>query len=81
MHDAIAYTFNMILAPAATPPAVVDRLDGAIRQVMADPACPKALIRLGVDPVLDSDPAKAAAMLRTEIARYKPVIHALALRK
>jgi tripartite-type tricarboxylate transporter receptor subunit TctC len=80
LQEAIAYTFNMILAPAATPRSVVERLSGAIKQVMADPAFPRALIKLGVDPVLDSDPAKAAAMLRTEIARYKPVIHALALR-
>ena len=54
---------------------------GAMKQIMADPAFSQTLIKLGVDPITDSDPKKAAAMLRTEIARYKPVIHALALKQ
>ena len=80
VDGAIAYTFNIILAPANTPPDVVNRLSSAIKEVMAVPAFSKTLIKLGVDPILDSDPQKAAALLRTEIARYKPIIHALALK-
>jgi hypothetical protein len=37
-------------------------------------------VKIGVDRITGSNPQKAAAMLRTEIARYKPVLHALALR-
>jgi tripartite-type tricarboxylate transporter receptor subunit TctC len=80
LQDAIAYTFNMILAPAGTPREVVQRLSTAIQQVMANPDFRQRLVRIGVDPITNSDPQKAAAMLRTEIARYKPVIQALALR-
>ena len=80
VDGAIAYTFNIILAPANTPREVVNRLSAVIRQVMADKAFTDSMIRMGVDPIVDSDPQKAAALLRTEIARYKPIIHALALK-
>jgi tripartite-type tricarboxylate transporter receptor subunit TctC len=81
VEGAIAYTFNMILAPAGTPRDVLARLSSVIQQVMAKQDFQETLVRIGVDPIVDSDPQKAAAMLRTEIARYKPVIHALAIRK
>lgn len=81
LNDAIAYTFNMILAPAGTPPNVVDRLASAIQQVIGDQKFQQTLVRMGVDPITKSDPQMAAAMLRTELARYKPVIQALALKK
>jgi tripartite-type tricarboxylate transporter receptor subunit TctC len=81
LADAIAYTFNMIFVPDGTPQPVVDRLAGTIRAIMAEPSFVQGLVKLGVDPILDSDPQKAAAMLRTEIARYRPVIQALALKQ
>ena len=80
LDGAIAYTFNIILAPAKTPREIINRLGSVIRQVMADPGFTDTMIRMGVDPIMNSDPKKAAALLRTEIARYKPIIHALALK-
>jgi tripartite-type tricarboxylate transporter receptor subunit TctC len=81
LEGAIAYTFNMIFVPARTPSSVIDRLSATMQQIMSDRAFTQTLIKLGVDPILDSNPKKAAAMLRTEIARYRPVIHALALKQ
>lgn len=81
LHDAIAYTFNMIFVPAGTPTNVINRLSSAIQQVMADQKFQQTLVRMGVDPIAKSDPQMAAAMLRTELARYKPVIQALALKR
>ena len=80
VDGAIAYTFNIILAPANTPHEIMNRLSSVIRQVMADKPFTDTMIRMGVDPILNSDPEKAAALLQTEIARYKPIIHALALK-
>jgi tripartite-type tricarboxylate transporter receptor subunit TctC len=80
LEDAIAYTFNMILVPSGTPENVINRLASAIQHVAADPKFQQTLVRMGVDPITRSDPQMAAAMLRTEIARYKPVIQALALK-
>ena len=81
VEGAIAYTFNIILAPANTPGEVVNRLSSVITQVMTDKGFTDTMIRMGVDPIAHSDPQKAARLLRTEIARYKPIIHALALKQ
>lgn len=79
LSDAIAYTYNIILAPGGTPRGIVDHVGGAISKVMADPAFRETLVRLGVDPIEGSGPDKAAAMLRTEIAKWRPIIQALGL--
>jgi len=79
LPDVIAYTYNIILAPAGTPQTSVDRLNGAIAKVMADASFVDTLVKLGVDPVFDSGPDKAAAMIRTELAKWRPIIQALGL--
>ncbi len=77
----IAYTFNILLAPAGTPRSVVDYLSAAMTKVMNDDALTNALIRLGVDPIRGSSPEKAAAMIEAEIAKWAPLIKTLKLRK
>lgn len=81
LENAIAYTFNMIFVPAGTSPAIVEKLSKTMQGIMADKNFTQSMIKLGVDPIADSNPKKAAAMLRTEIARYKPVIQRLALKQ
>jgi len=70
----IAYTFNVVLAPAATPKPVIDRLHKATLAVMADEAFVKDLVSLGVEPITDSNPQHAAEFIKREIARWAPVI-------
>ena len=77
---AVAYTFNIVFAPAGTSRAAIDTLKNALRKVMADQAFVDTLVKIGVDPITDSDPDKAAAMLRTEIAKWRPLILTLGLR-
>lgn len=77
---AIAYTYNMLLAPAGTPRGDIDRLNGAIKQIMDDRSFVDALVRLGVDPITDSNPEKAAAMLKTELEKWRPFVESLGLR-
>ncbi|MDA8456495.1 tripartite tricarboxylate transporter substrate-binding protein [Acidovorax sp. GBBC 3334] len=46
------YTFDTwlgLLAPAATPPAEVERINAAVRKVLADPAVQERLARVGVE--------------------------------
>ena len=74
-----AYTFNILLAPAGTPRAVVDQLAGAVGKVMSDRGFVDALVKLGVDPISDSSPDKAAGMIRTELAKWSPIIQAVGL--
>lgn len=75
----VAYTYNIILAPAGTPHAIVEYLNGAIGKVMSDRAFIDALVKIGVDPITDSNPEKAAAMIKTELAKWTPLIQALGL--
>jgi tripartite-type tricarboxylate transporter receptor subunit TctC len=77
---AVAYTFNIIFAPAGTPRVAVDTLKNALQKVMANHAFLDSLVRVGVDPVTDSDPGKAAAMVRAEIAKWRPFILSLELK-
>jgi tripartite-type tricarboxylate transporter receptor subunit TctC len=78
---AVAYTFNILLAPAGTPQGVLDQLSGAVKKVMADRSFISTLVKLGVDPVTDSGPDHAAGMIKTELAKWTPLIQALKLGK
>jgi hypothetical protein len=46
---------------------------------MADRAFFDALVKLGVDPIADSSPDKAAGMIRAELAKWSPIIQAVGL--
>ena len=70
----VAYTFNVILAPAGTPAPVIDRLYKTAAAIMADDVFVKDLIGLGVDPITNSTPPMAAEFIKKEIARWAPVI-------
>lgn len=70
----VAATFNVLLAPAGTPKAVIERLYGATRKVTSDTAFQKDLDRLTVEPVTDSNPEKAALFIKSELAKWAPII-------
>jgi tripartite-type tricarboxylate transporter receptor subunit TctC len=80
LAGAVAYTFNIVFAPAGTPRVVVDTLTNALQKVMANHAFLDSLVKLGVDPVSDSNPDKAAAMVRDEVAKWRPLIVSLGLK-
>lgn len=70
------YTWNAILAPAKTPAPVVMVLSGAIRKALSDPVILKRLQDAGVDPTPDSTPEKLAEFIKTELAKWAPIIKA-----
>ena len=76
--DLVAQLFSGIFAPAGTPGAIVERVAQASRKALADPVFQKALIESGSEPVMDSSPAKAQALLDQERKRLVPVIKAMA---
>ncbi|HSC96475.1 MAG TPA: tripartite tricarboxylate transporter substrate binding protein [Burkholderiales bacterium] len=80
LPGAVAYTFNIIFAPAGTPRVAIDTLANALRKVMANHAFLDTLVKIGVDPVTDSSPEKAATMLRAELAKWRPLILSLGLK-
>lgn len=61
--------WDAIVAPAGTPPAVVNRLNAAIRQALADPELRRQLLDRGSE-VSTGTPQALGAHIRTEIDRW-----------
>jgi tripartite-type tricarboxylate transporter receptor subunit TctC len=70
------YTWNAILAPAKTPAPIVALLSDAINKALADPVILKRLQDAGVDPTPDGSPEKLAEFIKSELAKWAPIIKA-----
>jgi tripartite-type tricarboxylate transporter receptor subunit TctC len=70
------YTWNVIMAPAGTPQPAVDKLNKAINEALADPKVINALVVAGVEPTPASTPQQAADFVKTELAKWAPIIAA-----
>ena len=68
-----AYPSYSVVAPAGTPPAIVQRMSGEITGLMKSPAFRVKLDAHALIPVLDT-PDEFAAVLKKERARYAEVI-------
>jgi tripartite-type tricarboxylate transporter receptor subunit TctC len=64
-----------MLAPAKTPPAVVQRLNEAVVKAIANPEVRARMEKLGAVVVGDS-PAQFAAFLKRDYTRWEEVIKA-----
>ncbi|WP_420134328.1 Bug family tripartite tricarboxylate transporter substrate binding protein [Rhodopseudomonas sp.] len=73
-------SWNALFAPAATPPAVISTLNGALQEILADPALKKQLLDLGID-ARASTPDQLAARLKSDIDKWKAVIDASGIEK
>jgi tripartite-type tricarboxylate transporter receptor subunit TctC len=70
----IAQLFLGLFAPAGTPKPIIEQLSKATQQAMADKDFQSKLTAQGYEPVLNSDPAKAAQYMQDERARWTPVL-------
>ena len=62
-----------IMAPAGTPPAVIDRLHKEILAVIAAPDAADALNKAGAEPIT-STPAELAGMVKDGVEKYAKVV-------
>lgn len=62
-----------VLAPAGTPPGIVNRLNGEIHKALAAPDIRQKLSAAGIEPKL-STPEQFASFIRSETVRYAKVI-------
>ena len=62
-----------LLAPARTPPEIINRLNQAVRQAVADPGVRDRLVGIGAD-IFTMAPNEFGKFLRSEIARWKGVV-------
>lgn len=66
-------SWNAIFAPAGTPPEIVDRLNAALVEVLADPAVQQRFAELGVE-ARSSTPEEIGQRLADDIAKWGDVI-------
>jgi len=64
--------WHALFAPAGTPEAIIDKLNSALQEIVADPAILKSWAESGVAPYPKDErsPAATRAMLKREIARW-----------
>jgi len=70
----VAFTWNMVLAPARTPPAVIETLNRMANAAVTDTALARRTSEMAIDLITDSTPASAAAFLAAERRRWAGVI-------
>ena len=69
--DVVAW--NGLYAPTGTPKEIIDTLNAALHEVLADPALKKRALALGID-AHASTPAELDARMRADIAKWDAVI-------
>lgn len=74
LPNMVATLFTGLVAPANTPKAIVDQVYEATHKLMEEAAMQKALTDQGLEPIVDSSPAKMRAFLKEENERWGPVL-------
>ncbi len=68
-----------LLAPAGTPPQIINRLHGGMAKALASPDVKDAILRQGSKAVSSSSPAEFERYIRSESQKFHPVIKAAGL--
>ena len=69
-----ASAWQMVVAPAATPKPVVDKLHAELKAIMAMPETRQAITRIGLVPVDTGSPEELQGYIRSEIVRWGDVV-------
>jgi tripartite-type tricarboxylate transporter receptor subunit TctC len=69
-----ASAWQMVVAPAATPKPVVDKLHAELKAIMAMPETRQAITRIGLVPVDSGSPEELQGYIRSEIVRWGDVV-------
>ena len=77
-YDVVSW--NALFAPAGTPAEIVNKLDGALRDILADVEVKKRLIELGIE-AKASTPQEISARLTSDIDKWQKVIEKAGIQK
>lgn len=80
MKGLISGSTLALLAPGATPPAIIDALAKAVSRVMADPAYLQEMRQASIEPVIGSTPASTRALLVREIGMWAELVRSTGLK-
>ena len=67
--------FHLLLAPGATPPEIITRLNGEVAKALESGPIKERLAALGLEPAGGS-PADCTTLIQSDIARWAPVVKA-----
>lgn len=70
----VAYTWNILFVPAGTPRPIVDRLNRAANEALADPAFAKKMTELATELVTDSTPESAKSFYYSELDLWAAIV-------
>jgi tripartite-type tricarboxylate transporter receptor subunit TctC len=76
--DFVTVAWTGLLAPAHTPQAIIGKLNATINQGLKTPEFSSALAKIAVDP-LGGTPADFTQTMKTELARWTPLVKSLGL--
>lgn len=76
----VANTYNALLAPTGTSPEILDVLNRATLQALAEPGFQEFMRANTIDPRPDSTPESTMAYIRSELDKWRLVIRATAMR-
>jgi len=74
-----ATNWHMVIAPAGTPPAIVEKLSAEIRAVSAMPEIKEKIANLGLTPLVSPPPAELRAYLNSEITTWVKFIEQIGI--
>jgi len=74
-----ALAWNGLVVPAATPPAVVQKINAEVGAILKDPEIVKKMNAFGFD-LVGGTPADFAALIEGETARWTPVVKKLGIK-
>ena len=66
--------WSIILAPAGTPPDIVNKLHDAFKAVMAMPEVEKQLATIGMIPIVSPSPEDLRKFVSTEVTRWGKIV-------
>jgi tripartite-type tricarboxylate transporter receptor subunit TctC len=72
--------WQSIVAPAGTPSAIVQKLHGAIRKVLAMPDVREKLVAAGIEPASSETPEEFASFIRSQADTRAKVIQAVGMK-
>jgi tripartite-type tricarboxylate transporter receptor subunit TctC len=67
--------WSIILAPAGTPPDIVNKLHDAFKDVMAMPEIEQQLAKIGMIPIVSPSPGELRKFVSTEVSRWGKIVH------
>jgi tripartite-type tricarboxylate transporter receptor subunit TctC len=77
-YDVVSW--NALFAPASTPPEIINTLNGALREILADADVKKRLLELGIE-ARASTPQEIADRLKSDIDKWAKVIEKAGIEK